>query len=147
MTPLEKDAGTPPRLFTRAEAEALLPRLEPEVRRLVELRAALREVQTVLQEFRDVAGRDGGGMPTGRFGQARAEAERLMAGIAAGVARVESWGCVLKDLDQGLVDFLWRRGTATVFLCWRLGEPSIQYWHGLQEGFAGRRPLDEDPPE
>jgi hypothetical protein len=86
----------------------------------------------------------GGGLPGGRFGQARAAAEQLGAEIADGIRQIETWGCVVKDLDQGLVDFLSRRGDDTVFLCWRLGESSIRYWHGLQEGFAGRKPLEQD---
>ena len=53
----------------------------------------------------------------------------------------------LKDLDQGLVDFLAQRGGEQVFLCWRLGEPAIRYWHRLQDGFANRKPLQEDPVE
>jgi hypothetical protein len=67
-----------------------------------------------------------------------------MAGIAQGVQQIEAWGCVIKDLDQGLVDFLWRRRGTTVFLCWKLGESSIGHWHGLREGFAGRQPLQGD---
>ena len=51
---------------------------------------------------------------------------------------------MVKDLDQGLVDFPSIRAEETVFLSWRLGEASIRYWHGLQEGFVGRKPL-EDP--
>ena len=144
MTPPDEPQGVAPRVFTYAEAEALLPSLEPVVRRVVVLRTALRAVQTTLQEFRDVAARGGGGMPTGRFGEARGEAERLMAGIAQGVQQIEAWGCVIKDLDQGLVDFLWRRRGTTVFLCWKLGESSIGHWHGLREGFAGRQPLQGD---
>jgi hypothetical protein len=144
MTPPDEEAGVPPRIFTLEEAEALLPRVEPVVRRLVELRRALKDIQAVLQEFRDVAARGGGAMPTGRFAEARAEAERLMTGIAAGVREIEGWGCVIKDLDQGLVDFLWRRRGATVFLCWKLGEPAIRHWHGLREGFAGRKPIEEE---
>ncbi len=144
MTAPAEESAPSPRLFTHAEAEALLPRLEPVVRRLVDLRRALKEVQAVLQEFRDIAARGGGAMPTGRFADARGEAERLMAGIAAAVHQIEGWGCVIKDLDQGLVDFLWRRGGATVFLCWKLGEHAIRHWHGLREGFAGRKPIDEE---
>jgi hypothetical protein len=50
-------------------------------------------------------------------------------------------GCVLKDMDQGLVDFLTRRDGREVYLCWRYGEERVAYWHELQAGFAGRRPL------
>ncbi len=143
MTSPDESPSAAPRVFTYQEAAALLPRLEPVVRRIVELRGALKAIQGTLQEFRDVAARGGGGMPTGRFREARGEAERLMADVARGVAEIEAWGCVLKDLDQGLVDFLWRRRGTTVFLCWKLGEPTIRHWHGLREGFAGRKPLGE----
>ncbi len=136
----------PARFFTPDEADRLIPRLDALLRPLVEKRRALREQERVIQEFRAVAGTGGGGIPTGRFGAARAEAEQLGTEIAEGVQRIQSWGCVVKDLDQGLVDFLHRRGDTTVYLCWRLGEPSIRYWHGLHEGFAGRKPLEDDPP-
>jgi hypothetical protein len=86
-------------------------------------------------------------MPGGRFAQARIETERLTGEIAAGIRRIETWGCVIKDLDQGLVDFPSIRAEETVFLCWRLGEASIRYWHGLGEGFAGRKPLGQDSAE
>jgi len=135
----------PPKLFTLDEANRLVPSLEPLLRRLVEQRQALREHTQVIDEFRAVAGKSGGGLPGGRFGKARAAAERLGTEIAEGIRQIESWGCVVKDLDQGLVDFPARRGDETVLLCWRLGEASIRYWHGLKEGFAGRKPLGEDP--
>jgi hypothetical protein len=133
----------PPRLFTLEEAKLLLPSLEPLMRRLAQKRQALRVHQEVLEEFRATAGKSGGGMPGGRFGEARIAAERLTGEIEEAVRRVETWGCMIKDLDQGLVDFPSRRAGEPVLLCWRLGEPSIQYWHGLEEGFAGRKPLED----
>ncbi len=133
----------PPRLFTLDEANRLLLSLEPLMRRLAEKRQALREHQEVLEEFRAAAGKSGGGMPGGRFGEARIEAERLTGEIEEALRRTETWGCMVKDLDQGLVDFPSRRAGETVLLCWRLGEASIQYWHGLEEGFAGRKPLED----
>lgn len=132
----------PPKLFTIAEADRLIPDLQPLMRRLVEQRQALREHERAIEEFRDAASKSGGGIPGGRVGQARAEAERLGAEIAEGIRQIESWGCLVKDLDQGLVDFLWRRGDETALLCWRLGELSIRHWHGLREGFAGRKPVE-----
>jgi hypothetical protein len=137
----------PPKFFTLDEANQLLPSLDPLVRRLVELRQMLREHQQVLDEFRAAVGRSGGGMPGGRFAEARIEAERLTGEIDEGIQQIEEWGCVVKDPDQGLIDFLSRRAGETVFLCWRLGETSIRYWHGLKEGFAGRKPLDLDATE
>lgn len=57
------------------------------------------------------------------------------------VARLEELGGVLKDLDMGLVDFPTVAGGSEVYLCWRLGEDGVYYWHGLDEGYAGRKPL------
>ena len=133
-----------PKLFTLDDANRLVPTLEPLLRRLVEKRQVLREHAQVIEEFRAKAGTSGGGVPGGRFGRARAAAETLGTEIAEGIRQIEAWGCVVKDLDQGLVDFLSQRGDDTVFLCWRLGEPSIRYWHGVKEGFAGRKPLEQD---
>jgi hypothetical protein len=54
-------------------------------------------------------------------------------------------GCVLRDVETGLVDFPAFAGRVPIFLCWRLGEEGIQYWHGREEGFAGRKPLWQMP--
>jgi hypothetical protein len=133
-----------PKLFTLAEANSLLPTLEPLMRRLQAKRQELREHQQTLEEFRARAIRDGGVLPGSEIAQAKGESARLLAEIQEGIQQIESRGCVVKDLDHGLVDFLARRGRQQVFLCWRLGENEIRYWHGLQEGFAGRKPLKED---
>ena len=57
------------------------------------------------------------------------------------VEEIEALGAEVKDLELGLVDFPAEREGETVLLCWRVGEEEIGYWHGLEEGFAGRRPL------
>jgi hypothetical protein len=137
----------PPKLFSLDEANALLPRLEPLMHRLREMRQELRRHQQAVAEFQARASRNGGGSAGGQFAHAKAETERLAAQIHEGVRQIESWGCVVKDLDLGLVDFLWRRGREEVFLCWRLGERDIRFWHGLHEGFAGRKPIAEDRPD
>lgn len=136
-----------PKLFTLDEANGLLPALEPLLRRLLARRRELRRHQEALQAFQARASRDGGILPGSDVSRAGGEGARLLAEIQEGVRQIESRGCVVKDLDQGLVDFPARRGREQVFLCWRLGEPEIRYWHGLQEGFAGRKPLQEDPLE
>ncbi|HSB70852.1 MAG TPA: DUF2203 domain-containing protein [Candidatus Methylomirabilis sp.] len=135
----------PPRLFTVAEANDLLPTLEPLVRRLMENRLQLRRHQAVVEEFRRRAAGNGGAFLGGRFTQAKQEVQRLAAELSEGIREVESLGCQVKDLDIGLVDFPARRGREQVLLCWRLGESRISYWHGLEEGFAGRKPLEDIP--
>jgi hypothetical protein len=73
------------------------------------------------------------------------ELERVAAAagsrMRALVEEIESLGAEVKDLELGLVDFPAERDGETVLLCWRVGEEEIGYWHGLEEGFAGRRPL------
>ena len=54
----------------------------------------------------------------------------------------QALGVLVKDLDRGLVDFPALRDGEEVLLCWQVGEGEIAYWHGLEEGFAGRKPLD-----
>jgi hypothetical protein len=60
------------------------------------------------------------------------------------INEVQEFGCVVKDLDMGLLDFPTLFKGREVYLCWKLGEPSISYWHGVDEGFAGRKEIDQD---
>jgi hypothetical protein len=62
-------------------------------------------------------------------------------GVARCVARINEVGAFVKDLDRGLVDFPARRAGEDVLLCWHVGEGDVAFWHGLEEGFAGRKPL------
>lgn len=61
------------------------------------------------------------------------------------LARLEAIGCILRDLEVGLVDFPARVDDTELYLCWRLGEEGIQYWHGADEGYAGRKPITTMP--
>jgi hypothetical protein len=58
------------------------------------------------------------------------------------IERVQEMACELKDIEQGLIDFRTEREGREVYLCWKLGEPDIRWWHELDAGFAGRRPLE-----
>jgi hypothetical protein len=69
------------------------------------------------------------------------DATREAVEIAELVGRIQELGALVKDLDRGLVDFPARRGDEDVLLCWEVGEDEITFWHGLEEGFAGRKPL------
>jgi hypothetical protein len=122
------------RYFTVEEANALLPELEPLVGRLLELRAQVsvesRQLTGLLSDLRS----DVGGVEASHLVGEFAEIEEL-------VGRVGAYGCVLKSLEAGLLDFLCERDGRDVFLCWRYGEPAIQYFHELHSGYQGRRPL------
>jgi len=130
-----------PRIFTLSEAIALLPRLRPLVQAVVEARRELRSAEQRLDAFRARATLEGGVVPEAGLHEAKREAERLTAEIREGIAGVEALGCLVKDLDRGLVDFLSVQAGEQVYLCWHLGEPTIAFWHGLEEGFAGRKPV------
>ncbi len=120
--------------FTVEEANALLPVLEPLVGRLLELRARVshesRAISNVLGDLRS----DVGGPGATRLVIEFEEIERL-------VAQISSYGCVLKSVESGLLDFLCEREGRDVYLCWRFGESSIQFYHELHTGFQGRRPV------
>ncbi len=132
-------------LFTVEEANKLLPRLEALLPRLRTLRREVVSKQQVLEEMRSHV-RGNGGSPQGKeFSRLKEELEVLLAELRAGVHTIEEMGCVLKDLEVGLVDFPTLREGVEVFLCWRVGEEEINYWHSMDEGFAGRKPLTGDP--
>ena len=90
-----------------------------------------------------VAGNGGGLDP--RAVQEEHEAEqRARVEIARCVNEIHGRGAIVKDIDQGLVDFLAVREGEEILLCWRLGEDEITHWHSLEEGFAGRKRLDPE---
>lgn len=127
-----------PRLFTVDEANALLPDLTPTLRDLRVRKAALDDVRAALARLTP-AMRD-----NGRGAEALALDRRLrelVDQISRGVRSIASQGVEVKDLDHGLIDFPSRRDDRVVFLCWRLGEERIGWWHEVADGFAGRRPL------
>jgi hypothetical protein len=61
--------------------------------------------------------------------------------MQAGVARIDGWSITLRDIESGLIDFPALANGRQIWLCWRLGEGDVDWWHGVEEGFAGRRRL------
>jgi hypothetical protein len=131
-------------VFTREEANAALPEAEPLVRRLQALQRELVHTQREIEAALDKLSH-GEDYPLVRvrqeLDQLTAQQRELAETFESVGQRLESLGCLLKDLDQGLLDFYSHRHGELVFLCWRLGEDRIRFWHGLQDGFAGRQPL------
>jgi hypothetical protein len=131
------------RLFTPEEANAALVRLRPLLERLVEERRALAEHAGELQAARGVVAGNGGGIDAGRIAGLQEAAARSAAEAAALVEELQRAGVQVKDPDRGLVDFPARHPDSgeTVLLCFELGEPAVEHWHDLEEGFAGRKRL------
>ncbi len=122
------------RYFTLEEANALLPEIEPLMGQLLEKRARAvrlaREIQPLLADIHLDVG-----------GQIPSELVREFEVIEALLAQIQGFGCIVKDLNGGLLDFLSERDGRDVYLCWRYGEPMISHYHDLHAGFNGRRPV------
>jgi len=130
-----------PRLFTVEEANEALETLRPIVERMVEHRRALARAQIRQAELVTQIAGNGGDLSPGEVRDAMEEVAREVDGIADCVRQIDEAGVQVKDLDEGLLDFPARRGHEDVLLCWKVGEPEVAFWHGLEEGFAGRKPL------
>jgi hypothetical protein len=127
--------------FTPEEANEALEAVRPLTQELVEHRGALLELQARQAELTARIAGNGGDMEPRELQEVQEQLDGEVAGIAHCVSRIHELGALVKDLDDGLVDFPARRGDEEVLLCWCLGEDEIGYWHGLEEGFSGRRPL------
>jgi hypothetical protein len=132
------------RTFTLEEAQMLLPVLEPLLRKAI---AGKKSVEAADQEFQALAARvmmSGGTLLDVAFWQTRkVERERLAQHFRDCIAEIDSIGVQVKDMEIGLLDFPCVVGNDTILLCWKLGEEKIGFWHGVDEGFRGRKPIDE----
>jgi hypothetical protein len=132
------------RTFTLEEAEALLPVLESLLKRAIEGKKRLQEFD---EEFQAIAHRvflNGGTLIDIVAVQARKQQrDRELRQVKDVIAEIDSIGVQVKDLDIGLLDFPCEVDGEIVLLCWKLGEEKIEFWHGVEEGFRGRKPIDE----
>ena len=132
----------PPRLFTLSEAEALLPELIPMLEEIRDAQRELGEAQTEIERLTAPIGGNGHGVKADRIAQARQRVQRNSTTLRQRGLELDARGVELKDPATGLIDFRSRRQGRVVYLCWRLGEPRIDWWHELETGFAGRQPLE-----
>ena len=132
------------RTFTLDEAQALLPVLESLLRTAIKAKKLIDEFDAEIQALQHRIFLNGG-MFLEVLPLARRKAERARAEQHAkdAIAEIHSIGVQVKDLDMGLLDFPCEVEGVTILLCWKLGEKSITHWHGVQEGFAGRKPIDQ----
>ena len=134
----------PNRTFTLEEAQSLLPVLDSLLRTAISAKKLMEEVEAEQQTLAHRVFLNGGTyldvVPL-----ARRKAERVKAEQRArdALAEIDSIGVQVKDLDIGLLDFPCEVDGNVVLLCWKMGEAAITHWHGTEEGFAGRKPIDE----
>jgi hypothetical protein len=123
----------PEKYYSVAEANALLPSVRTILQRIRETQQALAQDKT-LARVREKAAQNGGGQP----GRHLAEMTRT---LERDLNQLQEWGIVLRDPTIGLIDFFHRREGQTVFLCWKLDEAGIEWWHPVDTGIAGRQRL------
>ncbi|HYL68848.1 MAG TPA: DUF2203 domain-containing protein [Candidatus Limnocylindria bacterium] len=129
--------------FSLTEAERLRVRLEPVLIEAMEARRKMADAEVQLRAIAERIQRSGGLMVSyDNAVNVRREHTRLEEAVKDALERIHETGCVVKDLDVGLLDFPARINDEEVYLCWRLGEARIRFYHRQDEGFAGRKPID-----
>lgn len=131
----------PSRVFTAEEANAALPELRPLVEAMVDAKQRLDDAQERRDAVAQHIAGNGGGIPPAELATLDHEINEAAAALAAAMGDVQATGVLVKDLDTGLVDFPAKRDGEDILLCWQLGEDEVAFWHGLEDGYAGRQPL------
>jgi hypothetical protein len=135
------------RIYTPEEANAALDEVRPLAECMVAHRRALADAQAKQASLVTRIAGNGGDLSPSEVREPAADIARELDAIAESVRQLNALGVQVKDLDEGLVDFPARHRGEDVLLCWKVGEPEVAYWHDLEEGFAGRKPLPFDPRE
>ncbi|GMV50037.1 DUF2203 family protein [Nitrospirales bacterium NOB] len=133
------DHDAPDRIFTLAEANELLPQL-------VDRFAVIRRAKTVITSTKDEIGKASARAAFGGGSLAGPSYIRALHEISGSLQTIHELGVVIKDVDLGLCDFPAMLGGRMVYLCWKLGEDHIEWWHEVSSGFKDRRPLDDTTP-
>ena len=130
-------------LFTVDEANKMLTEIRPRFERLVEAKREFDRVRNRMEVL---------GLATSGAGEENPDVQELKRLqqrynalaelISNGVSAIHRRGCLIKDLDTGLLDFYALNGDRLVFLCWKLGESEVAHWHAIDAGFADRQPIN-----
>jgi hypothetical protein len=133
------------RKFSLVEAQSLIPKVNTMLREAIVLKSDYQAAEEAIQAFSQRVAMAGGMMVN------RDEAidnknrrDELANKLREAIEAVQEVGCLIKDLDIGLIDFPTIFKGEEVYLCWKLGEPEITFWHGIEEGFRGRKTIDQE---
>ncbi|HEY7679519.1 MAG TPA: DUF2203 domain-containing protein [Terriglobia bacterium] len=134
----------PEETFDLGQAERLLPQVERLLRVAMEVKQQVAgQAQEQARQIERIVMLGGSQVDVTRYSRVNRSKEESVARLRQALEEIENLGCLVKDLDMGLIDFPCRLGEREFYLCWKLGEPNIQFWHNTDEGFAGRKPIDE----
>lgn len=132
--------------FTLQEANELLPTLEIKLTKLLQIKKQMTQTLLLLEK-KGVQVEDLFAMTEeldDDCAEIKKELEKLGALLNASLSEIQGYGCFVKDLDLGLIDFYSTDLGQEIFYCWQLGEKEIRYWHSINEGFSSRKPLFDD---
>jgi len=133
------------RYFHLWEAEAVLKDVEQALRLAMSLRDDLAEVVSELADVARHVSLSGGALVNrSRLAEAKARREALTGRLKQAIEAVQAYGCLIKDLEAGLIDFPTMFQGREVYLCWKSGEDGIHFWHEVTDGFRGRKPIDQE---
>jgi hypothetical protein len=129
------------RYFTPEEANTLLAEIRPLAEEMVGSRRLLADAEARQAAVLERISGNGGDLAPSDLAELAEEVETHATALARAVRELSALGVQVKDLERGLVDFPALREGEEVLLCWQLGEDEVGYWHGADDGFAGRQPL------
>ena len=132
------------RTFTLQDAQMLLPTLESLLRTAINSKKLIEDVDTEMQDLAHRVFLNGGTLVNVvEVARRKAEREKAVQRAKDAIAEIHATGVQVKDIDIGLLDFPCKVEGEILLLCWKLGEEKITHWHSTEEGFAGRKPIDE----
>ncbi len=134
-----------PRYFTLREAEEMLPLISEGLRAAIADKERVEALDHAMNELSARISMAGGTeVNPAHVAQQRLQRVSLVNSIEKQVSEIQRSGCLVKDLDMGLLDFPALVDGVEVYLCWKLGEPRIEWWHSTEEGYSGRRPIMDE---
>ena len=134
-----------PRFFTLEQARRLIPDVDAAIRDAVFLMSEFQQAESeLLNARRQIVMMGGTLVDRDRLIAQKSRGETSAVKLNEAVEKIHSFGCQVKDLDLGLIDFPSLYRGKEVCLCWKLGETGIDYWHGVSEGFQGRKKIDQE---
>ena len=123
----------------------MLPEVESAIREAIALKAEYQQAETDFQQFqRHIMLQGGVVVDHSKLLEQKDRRESSARELKGAIEKIHEYGCLVKDLDVGLIDFPTLFNGQEVYLCWKLGESGIQFWHGVEEGFRGRKPIDQE---
>ncbi len=121
----------------------MLPRVASVIREVISLQTGHERTQAEWHSWSQrLAVMGGMRVDRAQMAEKKNRLEEAAVALEQAIQRVQELGCLVKDLNTGLIDFPTLFQGEEVYLCWKLGEPGIRFWHGVDEGFRGRKPID-----